>query len=62
MLPLIGMMDSSRAMEITEKILNELERTQSKVVIIDISGIPTVDTLVAKHLIRTVSRNKTYGF
>jgi rsbT co-antagonist protein RsbR len=46
---------------VMETLLTAIEDTQSKVAILDISGIPVVDTLVAKHLIRTVSAAKLMG-
>lgn len=61
MVPLIGMLDSARAMLVMETLLTAIEETQSKVAILDISGIPVMDTLVAKHLLRTVSAAKLIG-
>lgn len=61
MVPLIGMLDSARTQQVMETLLTRIEETQSKVAILDISGIPTVDSLVAKHLIRTVSATKLMG-
>jgi len=53
--PLIGTLDSERTKLVMETLLQKIVDTQSVVVILDISGIPTVDTLVANHLIRTVT-------
>lgn len=61
MVPLIGMLDSQRTQLVMEKLLEALETTQSKVCILDISGIPLVDSAVARHLIRTVSAAKLMG-
>jgi len=61
MIPLIGVLDSQRTQMVMESLLTAIEDTQSKVAILDISGIPVVDTLVAKHLIRTVSAAKLMG-
>ncbi len=61
MVPLIGVLDSARTQMVMETLLTAIEDTQSKVAILDISGIPVVDTLVAKHLIRTVSAAKLMG-
>lgn len=61
MVPLIGVLDSARTQMVMEALLGEIEETQSKVAILDISGIPVVDSLVAKHLIRTVSAAKLMG-
>ena len=61
LVPLIGVFDSARAMLLMETLLTEIENTQAKVAILDVSGIPIVDSLVAKHLIRTVSAVKLMG-
>jgi rsbT co-antagonist protein RsbR len=61
LVPLIGVLDSARTQMVMETLLTAIEDTQSKVAILDISGIPVVDTLVAKHLIRTVSAAKLMG-
>jgi rsbT co-antagonist protein RsbR len=61
MIPLVGMLDSSRAQQMMEIMLTALEDYQSKVVILDISGIPEVDTLVARHLITAASAVRLMG-
>ena len=61
MIPLVGMLDSSRAQQMMETMLTALEDYQSKVVILDISGIPVVDTLVAQHLITAASAVRLMG-
>jgi PAS domain S-box-containing protein len=61
MIPLIGVMDSSRAELVMETLLAAIEENQAKVAILDVSGIPVVDSLVAKHLVRTVSAAKLMG-
>lgn len=61
LVPLIGVFDSARAQLLMETLLTEIENTQAEVVILDVSGIPIVDSLVAKHLIRTVSAAKLMG-
>jgi len=61
LVPLIGVFDSARAELVMETLLTEIENTQAKVAILDVSGIPVVDSLVAKHLIRTVSAAKLMG-
>ncbi len=61
MVPLIGMLDSARTQLVMEALLTAIEETQSRVAILDISGIPVVDSLVAKHLLRTVSAAKLMG-
>lgn len=61
MVPLIGMIDSRRTQLMMERLLTAIENTQSKIAILDISGIPIVDTLVARHLIVTISAAKLMG-
>jgi rsbT co-antagonist protein RsbR len=61
LLPLIGMIDSNRTQLMLEALLTGIEETQSKVAILDISGIPLVDSLVARHLIMTVSAARLMG-
>lgn len=61
MVPLIGVLDSQRTQMVMENLLGAIEDTQSKVAILDISGIPVVDTLVAKHLLRTVAAARLMG-
>jgi rsbT co-antagonist protein RsbR len=60
-LPLIGTLDSTRAQFVMENLLTEIVATRAHVVIIDITGVPIVDTLVAQHLIKTVSAAKLMG-
>ncbi|WP_029010432.1 STAS domain-containing protein [Azospirillum halopraeferens] len=60
-LPIIGTLDSTRAQEITEKLLFEIARTGSRYAILDISGVPTVDTQTAQHLAKTVAAAKLMG-
>jgi PAS domain S-box-containing protein len=60
-LPVIGTLDSMRAARLTEGLLARISETQSEVVIIDISGVPTIDTLVAQHLLRTVQAAALMG-
>lgn len=59
--PLIGMLDSKRTQMIMEKLLDMIVSTSSKIAIIDITGIPTVDTLVANHLLKTASATRLLG-
>lgn len=61
MVPLIGALDSERTERVMEALLTAIEETQAKVAILDISGIPTFDSLVARHLIRTVSAARLMG-
>ena len=60
-LPIIGTLDSTRAQAITEKLLFEIARTGSRYALIDISGVPTVDTQTAQHLAKTVAAAKLMG-
>ncbi len=60
-LPLIGTLDSHRARSAMELLLNEIEKTRSPYVIIDITGVPTVDTEVANHLLQTVDAVRLMG-
>ncbi len=60
-IPLIGTLDSARTQVIMENLLQEIVNTSSSVAIIDITGVPTVDTMVAQHLIKTVSAARLMG-
>ncbi|MCW2248639.1 rsbT co-antagonist protein RsbR [Azospirillum fermentarium] len=60
-LPIIGTLDSSRAQAITEKLLFEIARSGSRYAILDISGVPTVDTQTAQHLAKTVAAARLMG-
>ena len=60
-LPLIGTIDSARAAQIVEQLLNSIVDTQASVVIIDITGVPIIDTAVANHLIKTIQAAKMLG-
>jgi len=59
--PLIGVLDSERTQLVMDTLLQKIVDTQSRVVILDISGIPGIDTLVANHLIRTVTAARLLG-
>lgn len=60
-LPVIGTLDSKRTQVVMESLLESLSSTQSDIAIIDITGVPVVDTLTAQHLIRTVSAAQLMG-
>lgn len=60
-LPLIGTLDSSRTQVVMENLLQSIVDTGSTIAIIDITGVPMVDTLVAQHLLKTVAAAKLMG-
>lgn len=60
-LPIIGTLDSSRTQVVMENLLQQIVDTGSSIAILDISGVPAVDSLVAQHLIKTVSATRLMG-
>jgi rsbT co-antagonist protein RsbR len=60
-LPLIGTLDSERTQIVMENLLERLVATGSSIAVIDITGVPTVDTLVAQHLLKTVAAAQLMG-
>ena len=60
-LPLIGTLDSARTQVVMETLLEAIVETNSKVAIIDITGVPTVDTVVAQHLLKTITAARLMG-
>jgi len=60
-LPVIGTLDSARTQVVMESLLGAIVTTNSRVAIIDITGVPTVDTVVAQHLLKTVTAARLMG-
>ena len=60
-LPLVGTLDSARTQVVMESLLQKIVDTGSAIAIIDITGVPTVDTLVAQHLLKTVAATRLMG-
>jgi rsbT co-antagonist protein RsbR len=60
-LPLIGTLDSARTQVVMENLLEKVVQTGASIAIIDITGVPTVDTLVAQHLLKTVAAARLMG-
>jgi rsbT co-antagonist protein RsbR len=60
-LPLIGTLDSARTQVVMESLLQKIVDTGASIAIIDITGVPTVDTLVAQHLLKTVAAARLMG-
>ncbi len=59
--PMIGTLDSNRTQVVMETLLQRIVDTESEIAIIDITGVPTVDTLVAQHLLKTVAAIRLMG-
>lgn len=60
-LPLIGSLDSARTQVVMQNLLQQILATEAEIAIIDITGVPTVDTLVAQHLLKTVAAARLMG-
>jgi rsbT co-antagonist protein RsbR len=60
-LPIIGTLDSTRTQTVMENLLEKIVETGSELAIIDITGVPTVDTLTAQHLLKTVTAARLMG-
>src|SRR5689334_24621917 len=60
-LPIIGVLDSQRARQLTEQLLGAIQINRAKVVVIDITGVATIDITVANHLVRTVEAARLMG-
>jgi rsbT co-antagonist protein RsbR len=59
--PLIGMLDSERTQQVTEQLLDRIVETNSPIAIIDLTGVPMVDTQTGRHLIDTIAAVKLLG-
>jgi rsbT co-antagonist protein RsbR len=60
-LPIIGIVDSHRARQLTEQLLRGIRANRAKVVVMDITGVPAVDSTVANHLVQTVEASRLLG-
>lgn len=60
-LPIIGMLDAQRARQLTEQLLGAVQQQRAKVVVIDITGVATIDLGVANHLVQTVEAARLMG-
>jgi rsbT co-antagonist protein RsbR len=60
-LPIIGVIDSQRARQLMEQLLRAIRSNRAKVVVVDITGVPTIDSTVANHLVQTVEASRLMG-
>src|SRR6201747_1408923 len=60
-LPIIGVIDPQRARQLTEQLLRGIRSNRAKVVVIDITGVPAIDSTVANHLVQTVDASRLMG-
>jgi rsbT co-antagonist protein RsbR len=60
-LPIIGVLDGQRARQLTEQLLRGIRSNRARVVVIDITGVPTIDSTVANHLVQTVDASRLMG-
>jgi rsbT co-antagonist protein RsbR len=60
-LPIVGSVDTARAQDMTETLLERIVATGSEIVLLDITAVPVVDTAVARHLLETVSAARLLG-
>jgi PAS domain S-box-containing protein len=61
LVPLIGTLDSQRSQQLMERLLNKITETVSPIAVVDITGVPTIDTQTAQHLIETISAVRLLG-
>ncbi|MGE5470570.1 MAG: protoglobin domain-containing protein [Bacteroidota bacterium] len=61
LLPIIGLIDTQRARQLTEQLLRSIRTNRAKVVVIDVTGVPSVDTKVANHLVQAVEASRLMG-
>lgn len=61
LLPIIGLIDTQRARQLTEQLLRSVRANRAAVVVIDVTGVPSVDTKVANHLVQTVEAARLMG-
>jgi rsbT co-antagonist protein RsbR len=61
LVPLIGTLDSQRTQQLMERVLNRVTETSSPVALLDITGVPTIDTQTAQHLIETIAAVRLLG-
>ncbi len=60
-LPIIGVLDSARARQLTEQLLHSIRNNRAKIVVLDVTGVPNVDSRVANHLVQTVDAARLLG-
>src|SRR5205809_1786582 len=60
-LPIIGVIDPQRARQLTQQLLRGIRTNRAKVVVVDITGVPTIDSTVANHLVQTVEASRLMG-
>ncbi|MGI5839753.1 MAG: STAS domain-containing protein [bacterium] len=60
-IPIFGVLDSHRARQLTEQLLRSIRARRAKVVVMDITGVPTIDTKVANHLVQTMEASRLLG-
>ncbi len=61
LLPLVGVVDSVRAQQISERLLEAIGRSEAEVTLIDVTGVPVMDTSVARHILKTVAAAEMLG-